>query len=279
MAKIIDGKGLAGELEEKIKAKIAKLGKICLATVVVGEEPASQTYVKKKEEACKRVGIEFRIERFKEDATEREIIRKIEELNRDKEITGILVQLPLPKNINSERIINLVSPKKDVDGLTKANMQNLENGDERLVCCTPKGIIRLLEENKIDLRDKKVVIVGYGRLVGKPLSLMLKNRKIDFSICDDKTINLKENTKKADVLISAVGVPNLIREEHVKKGAVIIDAGFTKLNGKVAGDVDFDGVKEKASFITPKIGGVGPMTIVMLLENLISAKMLLNRIG
>ena len=272
MVKLIEGKSLAIKLEEEIILKIAEIKDLLLVTILVGKNPTSQLYIRKKEDACKRVGINFKLKKFVESASEEEITRKIKELNKNEKVTGILVQLPLPKNLDVERIINTILPEKDVDGLTKTNMGYLKNGNERLACCTAKGIIKLLKTNNISLKDKNVVIVGYGRLVGRPLSLMLKNRKVRFKICDADTVNLKEETKNADILISAAGVPNLIEKDHIKEGAIVIDVGSAKLNEKIVGDVNFEEVKEKASFITPRMGGVGPLTIAMLLENLIICK-------
>jgi len=183
----------------------------------------------------------------------------------------------LPPNFNTDNVLNNVLPEKDVDGLTRTSMKNLADGDEGLVCPTSKGIIRLLERNKISLKNKKIVLVGYGRLVGKPLALMLKNRKLRFTVCDENTQDLKPLTKRADILITATGFPYLIKKDYVKRGVVIIDAGITKLGDKIVGDVDFDKVKEKASYITPVPGGVGPMTVVMLIENVIHAYELLKK--
>lgn len=241
--------------KQKIKAK--------LAVILVGNDPASEIYVKKKGERCSETDIGFELIRFKDDVSEKEVIAKIHELNKDKEVNGILIQLPLPEHINTDNVINAVKTEKDVDGLGKAN--------DILECCTPKGIIRLLEKYKISLKGKKIVLIGHGRLVGKPLSLMLKKRGLKFRVCTDKTKDLKKETLEADILISATGVPHLITGEHVKQGVVIVDVGIAKKDERIVGDVDFQSVKSKALYITPVPNGVGPMTIAMLIENVIDA--------
>lgn len=276
--RLLNGKRLAEEILIELRDKIRNYRiKAKIATILIGNNPASEVYVKKKEEKCKALGIDFELIRFKENVSKDEIKMKIEDLNVNKETTGILIQLPLPKNFERDEIINTILPDKDIDGLTSTNKEKLAKGDETLACCTAKGIIKLLEKNKISLRDKKIVIVGYGYLVGQPLSLMLKNRKLKFTICDDRTKNLKEETKKADVLISATGVPYLIKEDYVKEGVIVIDAGIAKLNDKVVGDVDFEGLKKKASWITPVPGGIGPMTVAMVIENILEAYQLQMR--
>ncbi len=266
---ILDGKKLADKILSGCRHKIKQENiKVNLAVILVGDNPVSKQYIKIKKQRCEEMGINLDLITFVEDISEGELIKKIYELNNSK-TTGIMVQLPLPNGLNTNKIINTILVEKDVDGLTAAAMEKLENGDESIVCCTPKGIIRLLEQNNIDLNHKKIVIVGHGNLVGKPLSLMLKNRKLKFTICDEKTKNLKSKTKKADILISATGVPHLIKSDYIKKGVIIVDAGTAKLNNKILGDVDFDDVKNKTSFITPVPGGVGPITIAMLIENIV----------
>jgi len=267
---ILDGKKLADKIIKQLKNKIKiKEIKANLSVILIGNNPASEIYVKKKEEKCREAGIDFNLIKFKSNILESKIISKIKSLNKDKKINGILVQLPLPSNINLSKVINSINPKKDVDGLTEINKEKLKKGDEKLAPPTAKGILKLLEEYKMNLNNKKFALVGFGKLVGYPLSLMLKNRKLDFEVYDINTKNIKEKTKKADIIITATGVPNLIKKDWVKKGSVIIDAGTSKKNGKIVGDVDFNSVKEKVSYITPVPGGVGPMTIVMLIENII----------
>jgi len=266
--KLLDGKKLSEEIISNLKNKIEK-EKINakLAIICVGNNFSSEVYIKRKEKVCKEIGIEFELIKFNGDSRE-EIIRKIKQLNQDKSVTGIVVQLPLPPNLNKNLIINTISKEKDVDGLTKENRQDLEKGKENLACATPKGILRLLEKNNINLENKKIVIVGEGYLVGDPLGKMLKNRNLNFISYDYQTLNLKDKTREADILICATGVPNLINNENAKEGAIIIDAGISRLNGKVVGDINFESVKNKVSWITPVPGGVGPMTVAMLVENI-----------
>ncbi|MDD5086538.1 MAG: 5-formyltetrahydrofolate cyclo-ligase, partial [Candidatus Nanoarchaeia archaeon] len=269
---LLDGKSLSNKILDKIKEKIEneKID-LKLAVIIIGNDPASELYVKIKEKKCEYVGIKFELVRFNLDASEEDIIKKIDELNNDDSVTGILVQLPTPKHLSKEKIVNKIRVDKDVDCLTKLNRALIEKGEEYFSCCTPNGIIRILEENNISLKDKKTVIVGKGYLVGKPLSLMLKNLKVNFDVYNKKTNNIKEKTKKADILISATGVPHLIKSDYLKHGSVVIDAGNSKLGGNMVGDVDFEDVKNKVSFITPVPGGVGPMTVAMLIENLLLA--------
>jgi methylenetetrahydrofolate dehydrogenase (NADP+)/methenyltetrahydrofolate cyclohydrolase len=269
---IINGRMLAEKIFLKIKKKI-KLKKIkaCLAIILIGNNPASELYVRNKEKVCKQIGIIFKLIRFKENTKENTIIKKIYELNKNKKINGIIIQLPLPKSLNKKKIINTIFPSKDVDGLSDTNINALKKGDETLSSCTAKGIIKIIKEYKIKLKGKHIVLVGYGHLVGKPLGHMFKNRGIDFTICDNKTKNLNLETKKADIIITATGVPHLITEEHVKRNVIIIDAGTSLFNNKIVGDVDFNNVKKKALLITPVPRGVGPMTIAALIENTINA--------
>jgi methylenetetrahydrofolate dehydrogenase (NADP+)/methenyltetrahydrofolate cyclohydrolase len=271
-SKIIDGKITAKKIIENIKSKIkAENINATLAVILVGNDPASELYVKKKKEVCIEVGINFNLLRFPETTPHHELEDVVEKLNRDPNTTGILVQLPLPKHINTKKILNTVSIEKDVDGLSDINQKNLAKKKNAFACCTPNGILKLLEKNKVQLKDKKITLIGYGKLVGKPLATMLQNRGLDFTICTHSTQNLKKQTKQADILISATGVAHLIKSNLVKKNAIIIDAGTAKLDGKLVGDVDFQNVFNKASRITPVPGGVGPMTIAMLVENLIKA--------
>ena len=271
-AKLMDGRKVSSEIIENLKQEIKEQGiKAKLAVILVGTDPASEAYVKRKGKVCEDIGIAFELIKFPQDSNEESIINKIRTLNQNSTITGILVQLPLPKHLNTDKIINAVILEKDVDGLSVASMKKLEQGDEILVCCTPKGIITLLTYYDIKLKDKHIILVGHGRLVGKPLAIMLKNRKLNVTICDEFTKDIKSKTRKADVLISATGVPHLITEDYVKEGAVVIDAGTSKKDNKLVGDVDFEQVKKKTSYITPVPGGIGPMTIAMLVENIINA--------
>lgn len=271
--KIIDGKKIAAELLEELKAKISKLSakKPTLAVILVGQNPASKIYVESKKKACAKIGIKSTDLLFKDTLTENELIKEIELLNQNPEINGILVQLPLPSHINANKIIAHLDPKKDVDGLHPYNLGLLLKDEKGFVPCTPLGIKILLEKSNIDITGKHVVIVGRSTLVGKPLgALLLQNKKggnATVTIAHSKTQNLKEITKSADVLISAVGKLGLITKEMVKKDAVVIDVGMNRQDGTVTGDVLFDEVEPLVSKITPVPKGVGPMTIALLMHN------------
>jgi methylenetetrahydrofolate dehydrogenase (NADP+)/methenyltetrahydrofolate cyclohydrolase len=259
------------EVHQRLAKEIAGYkAKPKLAVILVGKDLASEIYVKKKKEACQELGIISQVFRLPEDSKEIVALDLIKKLNRDNTVHGILVQLPLPKHFNVESIMTAISTKKDVDGLNPLNMGKLSLGNEMLVPCTPKGVIRILEQTGIGVKGKDVVIVNNSNIIGKPLALMLLNRNATVDICCKETKNLTTHTKKADILVVAVGIPRLIRGDMIKEGAVIIDVGTNRINGKVCGDVDFEEVKGKASFITPVPGGVGPMTIAMLMENTIS---------
>jgi len=275
--KIMDGKKASEEIIASLKGIMEKKRiKAKLAVVLVGSNPSSEIYVRNKSKKCEEVGIGFEMVRFDESAKEKELLDKIHLLNKDRSVTGIIIQIPLPKKIDTDKVLDAVLPEKDVDGLTKNNLKRLEQGDEEMPCCTPKGIIRLMEYYHITLEGKKIVLVGHGKLVGKPLSFMLKNRNLSFKVCDKYTKNIKRYTQEADVLISATGIPHLITEKHIKKGCVLIDAGVSKLNDKLVGDVNFEDVKGKAAWISPVPGGVGPMTVAMLIENIINAARMQN---
>lgn len=270
--KLLLGTKHAKEIKDKIKLKIKNENiNATLAVILVGDNESSQIYVSKKEEECQKIGINFKLIKFSKNVTNETIKDKIKTLNDNKEITGILIQLPLPKHLDTPMLLNTINEIKDVDGLSDKSLENLRLGNEFLPCCTPKGILTLLEKNKINLKDKKIGIIGYGRLVGQPLAAMLKNRNLDFFVCNKDTENTREKSRQADILIAATGVPNLIRQEYVKKDAILIDVGTNKVNGKIIGDAYFDEVSKIASKITPPIGGVGPMTIATLLENVIKA--------
>lgn len=270
MATILDGKKLSIKILDELAQKIAKLDKKpSLAVVLVGENPASQTYVKLKEEAAKKIGIKSVVEKYPENIDEKTLLEKIEELNSDPQIDAILVQLPLPKHINSKNIIQAISPKKDADGIVPENIGRISIGAEPWAYpCTPKGILLLLDEYKIEVEGKHVVVIGRSNIVGKPVAQMLLNRNATVTVCHSYTQNLSDITKTADILISAVGVKNMIKKDMVKNNSVIVDVGVTKnsVDGKTCGDVDLD-VVEVSSFITPCVGGVGPMTIASLMLN------------
>lgn len=272
MSKIINGKKLRDEIIEELKKEIKHyMIKPCLAVIQIGDDPASNTYIKAKEKACDEIGIYFKHIKFDETAKEVEVINKILELNNDEYVHGILLQLPLPEGFNADKLINYIARNKDVDGLTDINLGKLYNNKPCLISCTPLGIMKLLENEKIDIEGKKVTIVGRSSLVGKPLLGLMLNNNATVTICHSKTANLSTHTKNADILIVAVGKKHFIKENMVKNDAIIIDVGINKEDGKLYGDVDFDAVKEKVSKITPVPGGVGPMTVAMLMKNVITA--------
>lgn len=271
--KLIDGKKFSEELLLEIGRKNKELhdkyGRPAgLAVIIVGEDPASQVYVRNKVKACENNGLYSETHKLPENITEENLIKVIESLNENDKIDGILVQLPLPKHINELNIINSISPEKDVDGFNVVNVGKMMIGDDSgFLPCTPYGVMQLLEGYNIDVEGKDVVIVGRSNIVGKPMALMLINAKATVQVCNSKTKNLTEKLKQADIIIVATGVAKLIKKDQVKEGAVVIDVGINRVNGKLCGDVDFDEVKDKASFITPVPGGVGPMTIASLIKN------------
>lgn len=276
MAEVIDGRKISLGIREKVKAGVEDFRREYgfspgLAAVIVGKDPASQIYVDLKQRACVEVGIKPFEYELPENTSEEELIKLVGELNPDSKVHGILVQLPLPKYINVRNVMSTVSPEKDVDGLNPANLGRLVAGAEVLVSCTPKGIMRMLDCLKIEVEGKHVVVVSHSTVVGKPLALMLLNRNATVTVCHVKTRDLGKHTREADILVSAAGVQGLIKGDMVKKGAVVIDVGTTKVGDKMKGDVDFEKVKSRASYITPVPGGVGPMTIAMLLENTLLA--------
>ncbi len=272
-AKLIDGKKIADEILEEVASEVKKLKtKPKLALVRVGEDAASKIYLRKKEEACARVGIISENYVLPESASEREVIALVEKLNRDPSCTGILVQLPLPKNIGENKVIASIAPEKDVDGFHPINIGRLLEGDEARAPCTPSGIIALLGRSGVKLEGKRAVVVGRSMDVGKPVAVMLLNRNATVTICHSRTRDLGEHTRSADVLVVAVGKPKLIGADMVKEDAVVIDVGQNRVEGKVVGDVDFERVKEKASLITPVPGGVGPMTVAILMRNTVNAQ-------
>jgi len=277
--RVIDGRKIAQGIETDVKNDVEQFIKEtgikpALATILVGEHPPSKLYVKLKHWACKRVGITSEDHKFPAETEKEEIIRLIETLNSRPEIHGILVQLPLPKHIDEREVMMRISPEKDVDGFNPLNMGKMLIGHEGFVPCTPKGIIRALEEFNIDPQGKEVVVVGHSNVVGKPAAIMLLNRNATVRICHIFTKDLMGQTIKADILIVATGVRGLIKADHVKQGAIVFDVGITWQDEKVYGDVDFDDVLPKVKLISPVPGGVGPMTIAILMEHtLMAAKM------
>jgi len=271
---ILDGKQLSKDIKEILKNEIANFSKkVGLAVVLVGNDSASNLYVSMKKKACDYVGIDSFSLEFSEEISETELTEKIKELNNDDKVDGILVQLPLPKHIDTQKILSLINPEKDVDGFHPYNIGQIVAGLDGFAPCTPLGMVRLLEKyNLDDLRGKNAVVVGASNIVGKPIASLLLNLNATVDICHIYTKNLKEHTLKADILVVAVGKQNLITADMVKDDVIIFDVGINKTeNGKIVGDVDFDEVSKKASFVTPVPGGVGPMTIAMLLENTIKS--------
>lgn len=277
MAEILDGKKVSQKvkdaLKEETKAFFEKYGiRPGLAVVIVGDDPASRVYVNSKKKACEEIGYYSEEHALSKDTTESELLSLVEKLNGDGKIHGILVQLPLPGHINEEKIINAISPKKDVDAFHPVNVGKIMIGNFDFLPCTPAGVMELLDEANIDLTGKNCVVIGRSNIVGKPQAMLLLHKNATVTICHSKTKNLKEITKNADVLIAAVGRAKMVTADYVKKGAVVIDVGMNRLeNKKLAGDVDFDSVKDVASYITPVPGGVGPMTIAMLMKNTFTA--------
>ena len=270
---IIDGKALSDkilkEIENEHSELQAKVGrKAGLAVIIVGENPASQIYVRNKIRACERVGFHSETIRLDENITEESLLLEIEKLNNDNNIDGILVQLPIPKHINELKVINAISAEKDVDGFHTTNIGKMMIGDETgFLPCTPAGVIQMFEEYNIDLEGKDVLVIGQSNIVGKPMTLLLINKRATVQVCNSKTKNLSEKLQKADVVVAAAGSPKLVKGSDVKEGVVVIDIGINRVDGKICGDVDFEEVSQKASYITPVPGGVGPMTIAMLIKN------------
>ena len=276
MANIIDGKQISKDIKEELKAEVASLAaqgrKCCLAVIQVGNDPASSVYVGNKKKACAYVGIESLAYELPEETTEEELLTIIDKLNKDANVHGILCQLPLPKHINEDHVIKAISPKKDVDGFHPQNVGALVIGEKGFVSCTPAGIIQLLKRSNIEMDGKHCVVVGRSNIVGKPMSLLMLRENATVTICHSHTKNLKEICKEADILIVAIGKPQFIDKEYVKDGAVVIDVGIHRdENNKLCGDVKYDEVEPIASYITPVPGGVGPMTIAMIMHNCVEA--------
>jgi methylenetetrahydrofolate dehydrogenase (NADP+)/methenyltetrahydrofolate cyclohydrolase len=269
---IIDGKKEAALLREEIKKEILLLKEKTkkvpgLSVILIGDFTPSQIYVKNKEKNSKEVGINSEVIKYPKDITEQEVLNKIKELNNNPEVSGILVQLPLPKHINKEKIINAIHPKKDVDGFNPINVGNLASGYEAIIPCTPLGCLHLIKKIEKNLSGKHAVIIGRSNLNGKPMAQLLLRENCTVTIVHSKTKDLKAECQKADILVAAVGKANLVKGDWVKKDSIIIDVGINKVEEKIVGDVDFESVKEKVKAITPVPGGVGPMTIACLLKN------------
>ena len=272
-AQIIDGKALALKLREGIAQEVAALEadkgiKPGLAAVLVGDDPASAVYVRNKKIACEKAGIYPQEHLLPASTTQEALLSLIHQLNADPKIHGILVQLPLPSHIDSQVVLQAVSPEKDADGFHPVNVGRLVGGDPVFVPCTPKGVIHMIDSTGIDITGKRAVVIGRSNIVGKPIAMLLLHRHATVTICHSRTRDLPSVVHEADIVIAAIGKPAFVTPDMVKEGAVVIDVGINRLaNGKLVGDVDFDRVKERASWITPVPGGVGPMTIAMLLQN------------
>ncbi len=276
-AEIISGKKIAAEVRKELAVEVEKLkeehGLVPgLAVVLVGEDPASKVYVRNKHRACERAGINTRDIRLSVDASHEEVLEAVTELNEDPDVHGILVQLPTPEQVDDEEILNAIDPAKDVDGFHPVSMGKLLSGQPDMVPCTPTGVMHMLKTTGIDLVGKEAVIVGRSNIVGKPQALLLMAEHCTITICHSRTRDLAAHTSRADVLVAATGMPRMITADMIKPGAVVIDVGINRLDdGTLVGDVDFEGAKEVASAITPVPGGVGPMTIAMLLKNTVQA--------
>ncbi|UOQ93697.1 bifunctional methylenetetrahydrofolate dehydrogenase/methenyltetrahydrofolate cyclohydrolase FolD [Halobacillus shinanisalinarum] len=274
-AEIIYGKQLAEELRQEMKEEVTELSKQGvhpkLVVVILGEDPASMSYVKGKQRASEKIGMDSELMELSEETPELELLKIINQLNNDETVHGILVQLPLPKQIDEQKVIEAIAPSKDVDGFHPSNVGRMMTGQETFYPCTPYGILVMLKRANIDIEGKHVVIIGRSNLVGKPVGQLLLNEHATVTHCHSRTKNLREHTKQADILIVAAGKADLITGEDISEGAVVIDVGVNRVDGKLTGDVDFESAKEKSSHITPVPKGVGPMTITMLLHNTIKA--------
>ena len=276
MAEILNGKELAKKIRTNLKVEVEELKKQKkypkLAVIMVGNDQASSIYVKNKSKACDEIGIDFEEYLLPEETTMQELLSLITKLNEEKEIKGILLQSPIPAHLDIQKAFETINPKKDVDGFHPISVGQACIGQDTFIPCTPLGIVRLLEEYKIPIEGKNVVILGRSNIVGKPLMQCMLKKNATVTICHSKTRNIQEITKQADILIVAIGKPKFITEDMVKENAVVIDVGMNRLeNGKLCGDIDFEGVEKKVSYITPVPGGVGPMTIAMLMQNVVKA--------
>ncbi len=284
-AEVLDGKRIAKEIQAEIKQRVATFVEThhfapALAAVLVGDDPASQVYVRNKERACERAGIKSQLHRMPADSTTDEVLEKVRQLNEDPEVSGILVQLPLPREVDTQVVLDAVSPLKDVDAFHPRNVGLISQGRPQFLPCTPHGIVQMLKRYQIHTQGKNVVIVGRSDIVGKPMALMLANRDIGLgpemanatvTICHSQTSDLGAVTQQADILIAAIGQPKFITGDMVKLGAVVVDVGINRTDDGLVGDVDYNDVVPVASYVTPVPGGVGPLTVTMLLENTLSA--------
>lgn len=281
MANLISGKEVSMKVKSEVKEKALELKAkgitVGLAVVIVGDNPASRVYVNNKKKSCEEVGFTSYEYALPENTTEKELLDLVNVLNNDEKVNGILVQLPLPKQINETAVINAISPDKDVDAFHPSNVGKIMIGEYSFLPCTPAGIMELIDSTGVEVAGKSCVVIGRSNIVGKPMSMLLLHRSGTVTICHSKTKNLKEICREADILVAAVGRPKFVTADMVKEGAVVIDVGINRLEDKtLCGDVDFEAVKEKAGYITPVPGGVGPMTIAMLMKNTLTAAMVKN---
>ena len=283
MYKLIDGKVISAAVKERVKAEVATLKQqgitTGLAVIIVGEDPASKVYVNNKKKACEALGIISEEYALPENTTQEELLSLIDALNKKESINGILCQLPLPKHLDETAVINAILPEKDVDAFHPINVGKIMQGDFDFVPCTPAGVMEMLAFEGIEISGKTCVVIGRSNIVGKPMSMLLLHKNGTVTICHSRTQNLKEVCKNADILVAAVGRPNFVTADMVKDGAVVIDVGINRVDGKLIGDVKFDEVSEKASYITPVPGGVGPMTIAMLMQNTLTAAKKQNKVN
>lgn len=276
MENILDGKGLAQKIRLQLKDEVTELKSHGilpkLAVIMVGEDPASKIYVRNKSKACEEIGIEYEEYLLSNDITQEELLNLIETLNNKRDVHGILLQSPIPHNLDINEAFRTISPEKDVDGFNPVNVGKLVLGQDCFISCTPHGIVKILEEYNIDIEGKEAVILGRSNIVGKPMIQCLLNKNATVTVCHSKTKNIENITKRADVIVAAIGKAKFLKEDMVKDGVVIIDVGINRNeDGKICGDVDFENVSKKASYITPVPGGVGPMTIAMLMSNVVKA--------
>ncbi len=282
MAEILDGKELAKNIRKDLKVEVEKLKKkgiaSKLAVIMVGDNSSSEVYVKNKSFACKKVGIDFEEFFLDKSATEQELLDLIETLNQDKSVNGILLQSPVPKHIDINKAFRTILPNKDVDGFHPMNVGNLVIGEDCFISCTPYGVMKLLEEYKIEIEGKNAVILGRSNIVGKPMVQCLLAQNATITVCHSKTKEIENIVKNADIVISAIGKPHFVTSKMIKQGAVVVDVGINRLeDGTIVGDVEYESVSQKASYITPVPGGVGPMTIAMLLQNVVKATKIQNK--
>lgn len=283
MNNIIDGKLVSGAVKDRVAAEVKELNQkginVCLAVILVGQDPASQIYVANKKKACEQLGIISKEYLLPETTTQDELLALVKELNADKTINGILCQLPLPKGLDEKVIIETIDPNKDVDAFHPVNVGRIMIGDYDFLPCTPAGVMEMLDFYNIDVCGKECVVIGRSNIVGKPMGMLLLHKNGTVTIAHSRTQNLADITRRADILVAAVGRANFVTSDMVKSGAVVIDVGMNRANGKLCGDVDFDNVSKKASYITPVPGGVGPMTIATLMQNTLTAAKRQNNIN